>query len=88
MTALISGTTGSNSENLFALDSPFIEEGFRVYNITLRPIGVEQRVKPRGTASIDIMNVKIFRPSVSIRLLPLHAKTLEPISMKFCMEIV
>ena len=32
------------------LDSPFIEEGYRVYNITLRPIGVEQRVKLRGAA--------------------------------------
>ena len=28
LNALISETTGSNSENLFALDSPFIEEGY------------------------------------------------------------
>ena len=37
--ALISGITGSNSENRFALDRPFIEEGYRLFNITLRPIG-------------------------------------------------
>ena len=32
-------------------DSPFIEEGYILYNITLRPIEDEQRVKRRGTAS-------------------------------------
>ena len=51
LNALISGTAGSNSETLFALDSPFIEKCYRLYNITLRPIRAEQRVKPRGTAS-------------------------------------
>ena len=30
LNALISGTSGSNSENLFALDSPFIEKGYRL----------------------------------------------------------
>ena len=55
LNALISGTTGSNSKNLFALDSPFIEEGYRLYTIMLRPIGAEQRVKPRGTASYGIL---------------------------------
>ena len=34
----------------FALDSPFIEEGYRLYNITLRPTGAEQRVKPLAKA--------------------------------------
>ena len=29
----------------FSLDSSFIEEGDRIFNITLRPIGAEQPVK-------------------------------------------
>ena len=51
MNALISGKTGSNSKIFFVLGSPFIEEGYTLYNITLRPIGAKQRVILRGTAS-------------------------------------
>ena len=29
------------------MDSPFIEEGYMLYNITLRTKGAEQRMKPR-----------------------------------------
>ena len=36
--ALISG---SNWKNIFVLDISFIEEGYRLYNITLQPIGAE-----------------------------------------------
>ena len=35
---LISGTTGSKCKIIFLLDSSFIEEGYRLYNIKLRPI--------------------------------------------------
>ena len=51
LNALISVTTGSNWKMIFVFDSPFIEEGYRLYNITLQPIQVEQQVKPRGTVS-------------------------------------
>ena len=46
LNVLISGTAGSNLKNIFVLDFTFIEEGYRLYIITLRPIGAEQRVKP------------------------------------------
>ena len=40
---LISETAGPNWKILFVLDSPLVEEGYRLYNITLRQIGAEQR---------------------------------------------
>ena len=33
-------------KNIFVLDSPFIEEGYMLYNITLRPKGANKRMKP------------------------------------------
>ena len=33
------------------LDRPFIEEDYRLYNITLQPIGAEQRVRSLAKAS-------------------------------------
>ena len=46
--------------SLFALDSPFIEEGYSLYNITLWPIAAEQGVKPRGTAGKNIKYLKMY----------------------------
>lgn len=44
--APISGTVGSNWKTIFVLDSPFIEEGYRLYyNVTLRPVGAEHQWK-------------------------------------------
>lgn len=60
MHTLISGTTDSHWKYFFVLDSPLVhEEGYRLYNISLWPIGVEyqwkccfwERPNPRGTAS-------------------------------------
>ena len=56
LNALISGTTGSNKNKL---DSPFIEEGLMLYNITLWPIGAEQWVKPWGTASCKYISKRL-----------------------------
>ena len=47
LNVLISGTTSSNWKNVFVLDSPFIEAGYWLFNITLRPIEDSQRMKLR-----------------------------------------
>ena len=43
--------SGSNSK-IYFLDSQFIEEGYRVHNITLRQKRAEQRLKLWRTASL------------------------------------
>ena len=59
LNALMSETTSLNSKNLFVLDSPFVEEGYRLYNITLRQKGAEQLVKPRWNSLLIIIANKI-----------------------------
>ena len=60
---IISGTTDSNWKIMFVLDSALIEEDYRLFHITLRPLGSEQRVN-RGGQLVYILNASTVHVAV------------------------